>query len=186
LSVDDSGGQSDGPSYRPSLSADGRYVAYFSDASNLVAGDTNGSTDVILFDRLSGATKRLSVAGGGGEANGSSLRPALSGNGRLVTFESDATNLVAGDSNQFTDIFVHDRAAATPVPPPTTRCIVPKVIGMRLAVARSRIGRANCRVGSVRRVRTKARKRGKVVAQSPRAGSVKDRGSKVNLVVGRR
>jgi Tol biopolymer transport system component len=186
LSVDDSGGQSDGPSYRPSLSADGRYVACFSDASNLVAGDTNGSTDVILFDRLSGATKRLSVAGGGGEANGSSLRPALSGNGRLVIFESDATNLVAGDSNQFTDIFVHDRAAATPVPPPTTRCIVPKVIGMRLAVARSRIGRANCRVGSVRRVRTKARKRGKVVAQSPRAGSVKDRGSKVNLVVGRR
>jgi Tol biopolymer transport system component len=186
LSVDDSGGQSDGPSYRPSLSADGRYVAYFSDASNLVAGDTNGSSDVILFDRLSGATKRLSVAGGGGEANGSSLRPALSGNGRLVIFESDASNLVAGDSNQFTDIFVHDPLAATPVPPPTIRCIVPKVIGMRLAVARSRIGRANCRVGSVRRVRTKAKKRGKVVAQSPRAGSVKDRGSKVNLVVGRR
>jgi Tol biopolymer transport system component len=186
VSVDDSGGQSDGPSFRPSLSADGRYVAYFSDASNLVAGDTNGSSDIILYDRLSGATKRVSVAGGGGEANGSSLRPALGGNGRLVIFESDATNLVAGDSNQFTDIFVHDPAAATPVPPPTIRCIVPKVIGMRLAVARSRIGRANCQVGSVRRKRTKAKKRGKVVAQSPRAGSVKDRGSKVNLVVGRR
>jgi beta-lactam-binding protein with PASTA domain len=103
-----------------------------------------------------------------------------------VVFESDATNLVAGDSNQFTDVFVHDPNAATPVPPPTVRCVVPKVIGMRLAVARSRIGRANCRVGSVRRVRTKAKKRGKVVAQSPRAGSVRDRGSKVNLVVGRR
>jgi Tol biopolymer transport system component len=186
VSVDDSGGQSDGPSFRPSLSADGRYVAYFSDASNLVAGDTNGSSDVILFDRLSGATKRLSVAGGGGEANLSSLRPALSGNGRLVVFESDATNLVAGDSNQFTDIFAHDPAAATPVPPPAIRCIVPKVIGMRLAVARSRIGRANCRVGSVRRVRTKAKKRGKVVAQNPKAGSVKDRGFQVKLVVGRR
>ena len=186
VSVDDSGGQSDGGSYRPSVSSDGRYVAYYSDASNLVAGDTNGSSDVIVSDRASGATKRLSVAGGGGEANGSSLRPALSGNGRLVVFESDASNLVPGDSNQFTDVFVHDPLAATPVPPPSVRCVVPRVIGMRLAVARSRIGRANCRVGSVRRVRTKATKRGKVVAQSPKAGSTKDRGFKVKLVVGRR
>jgi Tol biopolymer transport system component len=186
VSVDDSGGQSDGPSYRASLSADGRYVSYYSDASNLVAGDTNGSSDVILYDRNSGAVRRLSVAGGGGEANGNSLRPALSGNGRLVVFESDASNLVAGDSNQFTDIFVNDRLAATPVPPPTTRCVVPRVIGMRLAAARSRIGRANCRVGSVRHVRTTAKKRGKVVGQNPKAGSVKDRGFKVKLVVGRR
>ena len=186
VSLDDSGSQSDGASLRPSLSADGRYVAYFSDASNLVAGDTNGASDVILFDRLSGATKRVSVAGGGGEANGSSLRPVLSGNGRLVIFESDATNLVSGDSNQFTDIFVHDPGAATPVPPPAVRCLVPKVIGLRLAVARSRIGRANCGVGSVRRVRTKAKQRGKVVSQSPKARSVKDRGFKVKLVVGRR
>ena len=186
VSIDDSGSQSDGPSFRPSLSWDGRYVAYFSDASNLVAGDTNGASDVIFYDRLSGATRRVSVAGGGGEANGSSLRPALSGDGRLVIFESDASNLVQGDSNQFTDVFVHDRAAAVPVPPPTIRCVVPRVIGMRLAVARARIGRANCRVGTVRHVRTKAKKRGKVVAQSPRAGSVKARASKVNLVVGRR
>jgi beta-lactam-binding protein with PASTA domain len=60
------------------------------------------------------------------------------------------------------------------------------VIGMRLAAARSRIGRANCRVGSVRHVRTTAKKRGKVVGQNPKAGSVKDRGFKVKLVVGRR
>jgi Tol biopolymer transport system component len=186
VSIDDSGGQSDGGSFRPSLSANGRYVAYYSDASNLVAGDLNGSSDVILFDRSSGAARRVSVVGGGGEANNSSLRPVLSGDGRLVVFESDASNLVAGDSNQFTDIFVHDRAAATPVPPPTIRCVVPKVIGMRLATARARIGRANCRVGSVRRVRTKAKKRGKVVSQNPKAGSVKDRGFKVKLVVGRR
>jgi Tol biopolymer transport system component len=186
ISLDDSGGQSDGASFRPSLSADGRYVAYFSDASNLVAGDTNGASDVILFDSLSGATKRVSVLGGGGEANGSSLRPVLSGNGRLVVFESDASNLVSGDSNQFTDIFVHDPLTATPVPPPRARCVVPRVIGMRLAVARTRIARANCRVGSVRRVRTKAKKRGKVVAQNPRARTVKDRGFKVKLVVGRR
>ena len=185
-SIDDSGSQSDGASFRPSLSADGRYVAYSSEASNLVAGDTNGASDVILFDSLSGATKRVSVVGGGGEANGSSLRPALSGNGRLVVFESDATNLVSGDSNGFTDVFVHDPLSATPVPPPAARCVVPKLIGMRLAVARTRIGKANCRVGSVRRVRTKAKKRGKVVAQSPKPRSVKDRGFKVKLVVGRR
>ena len=186
VSVDDSGGQSDGPSLRASLSWDGRYVAYYSDASNLVAGDTNGSSDIFLFDRASGAVKRVSVAGGGGEANQSSLRPALSGDGRLVVFESDASNLVAGDSNQFTDIFVNDRAAATPVPPPTVSCVVPRVIGMRLATARTRIGRANCRVGTVRHVRTKAKKAGKVLSQSPKAGSVKERGFKVKLVVGRR
>jgi Tol biopolymer transport system component len=186
VSVDDSGGQSDGASLRPSLSRDGRYVAYHTEASNLVPGDTNGSSDAIFYDRSSGATKRVSVAGGGGEANSSSLRPALSGDGRLVVFESDASNLVQGDSNQFTDVFVHDWAAATPVPPPTVRCVVPRVIGMRLAAARARIGRANCRVGSVRRVRAKAKKVGKVLSQSPRAGSVRARASKVNLVVGRR
>lgn len=186
VSVDDSGSQSDGASFRPSLSWDGRYVAYYSDASNLVAGDTNGGSDVVLFDRLSGATKRVSVAGGGREANGSSLRPALSGNGRLVIFESDASNLVPGDSNEFTDVFVHDPTAATPAPPPEIRCVVPRVIGLRLAVARARIGRANCLVGSVRRVRAKPMKAGKVLAQNPRAGSVRARGAKVKLVVGRR
>jgi Tol biopolymer transport system component len=186
VSIDDSGLQSDGPSFRPSLSGDGRYVAYYSDASNLVAGDTNGGSDVMLFDRVSGATKRVSVGNGGGEANGSSLRPALSANGRLVIFESDATNLVPGDSNQFTDVFTHDPTAPAPPPPPALRCVVPRVIGMRLATARARIGKANCRVGSVRRARAKPKKAGKVLAQSPRAGRVLARGSKVKLVVGRR
>jgi Tol biopolymer transport system component len=186
VSVDDSGAQSDGASLRPSLSGDGRYVAYYTEASNLVAGDTNGAADVILFDRRSGATKRVSVAGGGGEANGDSERPALSGSGRLVIFESDASNLVVGDTNQFTDVFVHDPGAATPTPPPAIRCVVPRVIGMRLAVARARIGRANCRVGTVRRARAAAKRAGKVLSQNPRAGSVRTRGARVKLVVGRR
>jgi Tol biopolymer transport system component len=181
VSVDDAGEEGNGGSTRPSLSADGRFVAFYSDASNLVSGDTNGAADVFLHDRRSGATKRVSVVGGGGEANGDSIRPALSADGRLVVFESDATNLVAGDSNHFTDIFVHDPAA--PAPPPV-RCVVPRVIGLRLAVARARIGRANCLVGYVRRVRS--RRAGKVLSQSPRAGSVRSRGAKVNLVVGRR
>jgi Tol biopolymer transport system component len=185
-SVDDSGAQGDGQSMRPSLSGDGRYVAFYTDASNLVSGDTNGSADVILYDRQSGATKRVSVAGGGAEANGDSLRPALNASGRLVVFESDASNLVAGDTNRFTDVFVHDPAGVAPPPPPPIRCIVPRVIGMRLAVARSRIGRANCRVGAVRRARSAAKRAGKVLSQSPRAGAVRPRGTKVNLVVGRR
>jgi PASTA domain len=151
-----------------------------------VSGDTNVAGDVILFDRRSGATKRMSVAGGGGEANGDSERPALSGSGRLVIFESDATNLVTGDSNQFTDIFVHDPGATRPPPPPPIRCVVPKVIGMRLAVARKRLGRANCRVGTVRRARAKPKKAGKVISQSPRPRSVRARNARVNLVVGRR
>ena len=187
VSVDDSGNQSDGASFRPSLSADGRYVAYHSEASNLVSGDTNGASDVVLYDRRSGATRRVSVAGGGAEANGDSERPSLSGSGRLVTFESDATNLVPGDSNQFTDVFLHDPAAAAPPPPaPPVRCVVPRVVGMRLALARGRITRANCRVGTVRRARASAKKAGKVLSQRPKAGSVLTRGSKVSLVVGRR
>jgi Tol biopolymer transport system component len=187
VSVDDSGLQSDGASFRPSLSGDGRYVAYFSEAANLVAGDTNGAADVILFDRRSGATRRVSVAGGGGEANGDSERPALSASGRLVIFESDASNLVAGDTNELTDVFVHDPGATPPPPPPPpVRCVVPNVIGMRLAVARKRIQRANCAVGTVRRARTRPKKAGKVLSQSPRRGAVRAQGTKVRLVVGRR
>jgi Tol biopolymer transport system component len=186
VSVDDSGLQSDGSSFRPALSGDGRYVAYYSEAANLVSGDTNGAADVILFDRRSGATRRVSVAGGGGEANGDSERPALSASGRLVIFESDASNLVSGDTNEFTDVFVHDPGATPPPPAPPVRCVVPKVIGMRLAVARRRIARANCGVGTVRRVRARPKKKaGKVLSQSPRRGAVRARGAKVKLVVGR-
>ena len=186
VSVDDSGGQSDGASFRPSLSGDGRYVAYHSEASNLVSGDTNGAADVILFDRRSGATRRVSVSGGGGEANGDSERPAVSGSGRLVVFESDASNLVSGDTNEFTDVFDHDPGANAPPPAPQIRCVVPKVIGKRLAVAGTRIRRANCSVGTVRRARARAKKAGKVLSQNPRAGAVRARGAKVKLVVGRR
>jgi Tol biopolymer transport system component len=185
VSVDDAGAQADGASIRPSLSADGRFVAFYSEAPNLVPGDTNGAADVILHDTRSGATRRVSVVGGGGEANGDSVRPALSADGRIVVFESDASNLVAGDSNRFTDIFLHDPVAAAPPPPaPQVRCVVPRVIGLRLAVARARIGRANCLVGRVRRARS--RRVGKVLAQNPKAGAVRPRGTKVKLTVGRR
>jgi Tol biopolymer transport system component len=163
--------QPDGDSNKPSISADGRYVVFFSAATNLVAGDTNGAADVFLFDRTldttqrvsvgpgavqgdgasvvfgqavsndgtrvafesaatnlvagdtngakdvfvwtSGTTTRVSVDNAGAQANGESRVSAISGNGRYVVFESDATNLVAGDNNGVTDVFVRDLTAGT-------------------------------------------------------------------------
>jgi Tol biopolymer transport system component len=99
-----------GDSFGPSLSADGRLVAFASSATNLVPGDTNGETDVFVHDHGSGTTTRVSVATGGLQASGgSSLPGALSADGRVVAFDSFATNLVAGDTNGALDVFVHDR-----------------------------------------------------------------------------
>ena len=187
VSADDAGTPSNGESFRPSISGDGRYVAFYSEASNLVSGDTNGATDVFVSDRRSGALKRVSVASGGADGNGDSLRPALDASGRLTVFESDASNLVPGDSNSFTDIFVRDPLGTPPpAPTPPVKCVVPRVIGMRLAVARKKIGQANCVVGVVRRSRSARTRVGKVLSQSPKPRSVRSRGTKVNLVVGRR
>lgn len=103
-------------SRRPSLSADGRFVAFDSDLATLVAGDANGKADVFVHDRVSGTTTRVSVATGGAEAVGDALgniRPSISADGRLVAFVSDAANLVSGDTNGFLDAFVHDRVTGT-------------------------------------------------------------------------
>src|SRR5207249_383144 len=97
----------------PALSADGRFVAFQSDATNLVAGDTNGATDVFVHDRQTGTTERVSVASGGSQGNGFSAGPVLSADGRFVAFHDTATNLVAGDTNGATDVFVHDRQTGT-------------------------------------------------------------------------
>src|SRR5206468_8005529 len=97
----------------PAPSADGRLVAFHSDATNLVAGDTNGATDVFVHDRQTGTTERVSVPSGGTEGNGFSAGPALSADGRFVAFHNTATNLVAGDTNGKTDVFVHDRQTGT-------------------------------------------------------------------------
>ncbi|MGH9012991.1 MAG: TolB family protein [Acidimicrobiia bacterium] len=101
------------------MSADGRYVAFVSNATNLVAGDTNGFADVFVRDHQSGETERVSVATGGTEANNNSNTPlpdvgsSISGDGRYVAFESDASNLVPGDTNNVRDVFVHDRDTDT-------------------------------------------------------------------------
>lgn len=106
-----------GPSVSPALSADGRYVAFESDATNLVAGDTNGMEDIFVHDRVAGTTTRVSVVTGGAQATGGgangSFDPAISPDGRYVAFDSFATNLVAGDTNGQRDVFVHDRVTGT-------------------------------------------------------------------------
>ena len=113
LSVATGGGQADGRSFVPAISADGRYAAFYSDASNLVTGDANGARDVFVRDLQTGETTRVSVDGAGAEANGDSFEPAISADGRFVAFSSAATNLVAGDSNEANDVFVRDRQANT-------------------------------------------------------------------------
>ena len=95
------------------LSADGRYVTFSSTASNLVASDTNGVGDVFLRDTQSGSTVRVSVGAGGAQANGRSLGPSISGDGRYVAFESTATTLVSGDTNAVSDVFVRDTVGGT-------------------------------------------------------------------------
>ena len=113
VSVASDGTQADAGVSSPALSADGRYVAFASGATNLVAGDTNGWMDVFVHDRQTGATERVSVADDGSEADFLSLDFSLSGDGRYVAFASGATNLVAGDLNDHWDVFVRDRLAGT-------------------------------------------------------------------------
>src|SRR5204862_223877 len=99
VSVDSNGVQSNGGSRYPSISGDGRYVAFESLGSNLVANDTNGVRDVFVRDMLTGVTTRVSTDVAGVEGDGESTDAAISPDGRYVAFESVATNLVAGDTN---------------------------------------------------------------------------------------
>ena len=111
VSVDSAGGQgtTNTNSSTPALSADGRYVAFVSDASNLVPNDTNDTLDIFVHDRQTGSTTRVSVDSNGGQGNGHSYLPALNADGRYVAFASWASNLVPGDTNDLGDVFVHDR-----------------------------------------------------------------------------
>ncbi len=109
VSVSSTSEAGDGPSSAPSLSSDGRYVAFGSSATNLVTGDTNAQRDVFVFDRQSNLTVRVSVSGLGAQGDGFSRYPAISGDGSVVAFDSAATNLVSGDTNGFVDIFVRRR-----------------------------------------------------------------------------
>jgi Tol biopolymer transport system component len=99
---------------RPSISADGRYVAFSSAATNLVPNDLNNREDVFVRDLMTNTTVRVSVSTGGAEANGVSGEAAISGDGRVVAFSTKANNLVPGDTNGRADILVRDWSAASP------------------------------------------------------------------------
>jgi Tol biopolymer transport system component len=105
--------EANGPSAGPAISADGRFIAFTSLASNLVPGDTNDERDVFVHDRLAGATERINVGVGGTQANDESARPSISADGRLVAFLSYASTLVSGDVAGTWDVFVRDRATGT-------------------------------------------------------------------------
>jgi tricorn protease-like protein len=109
VSVDSGGVQGDNGSANASISSDGRFVAFASDASNLVPGDTNGLEDVFVHDRQTGQTTRVSVDSGGVQGNSGSGYPFISSDGRFVAFETSASNLVPGDTNGWSDVFVNDR-----------------------------------------------------------------------------
>jgi hypothetical protein len=110
VSVDSSGAEAIQGGGGCSISSDGRYVSFVSNSPDLVAGDTNNSTDIFVHDRTTGVTERVSVDSSGGEANNNSITASISADGRYVAFESIASNLVAGDTNGHDDIFVHDRS----------------------------------------------------------------------------
>ena len=113
VSLDSSEVQANDFSSGPSISADGRYVAFRSLATNLVTGDTNGSYDIFVRDRQSGTTERVSVDSSGAQGDADSFYLAISADGRFVVFASEATNLVGGDTNGFEDVFVRDRQSGT-------------------------------------------------------------------------
>jgi Tol biopolymer transport system component len=113
LSVDSAGNQANDSSVIPSISADGRFVAFQSDSSNIVPGDTNNRDDIFVGDTLTNTTTRVSVDSAGNQANSNSVAPSISADGRFVAFTSEASNIVPGDTNSSRDIFVRDRLTNT-------------------------------------------------------------------------
>ncbi len=113
ISVSTAGAQGDGSSGLPSISSDGRYVAFELAAENLVSGDSNGSMDIFVRDRVNGTTERVSVSSDEAEADSWSVHPAISADGRFVAFHSAAENLVGDDTNNTYDVFVRDRVNGT-------------------------------------------------------------------------
>lgn len=112
VSVSSSESEGNSDSWEPSISSNGRYVAFLSSADDLVDGDTNGFVDVFVRDRQEGVTERVSVSSAEVEGNFDCVwKPSISADGTLVAFTSGADNLVAGDENYTSDVFVRDRTA---------------------------------------------------------------------------
>jgi Tol biopolymer transport system component len=111
--VDSDGIQSNADSGLPSISADGRFIAFESAASNLVPGDTNNFSDVFVYDRQTAKTELVSVSSNGTQANSYCDYPCISPDGRYVAFYSPASTLVPGDTNGVSDVFLRDRLLGT-------------------------------------------------------------------------
>jgi Tol biopolymer transport system component len=107
VSVAIDGGDTSGNSNWASVSADGRFVAFSSWASNLVPNDTNDQSDIFVRDLVTGTTRLVSVASGSRQANSTSFTPSISADGNVIAFRSDASNLVPNDDEGHIDIFVH-------------------------------------------------------------------------------
>ncbi len=103
----------DGLSSADAISDNGRYATFSSSATNLVTGDTNGASDVFVRDIVKGRTTRISVSGTGAQGNDASAESTISADGRYIAFASRASNLVPGDTNGHTDVFLYDRVAKT-------------------------------------------------------------------------
>jgi Tol biopolymer transport system component len=113
VSVNTVGMQGNADCVNPSMSADGRFVAFQSASNNLVANDSNVHVDVFVRDRTLGTTECVSVTASNLPGNGHSYYPSVSADGRYVAFASEASNLVMGDTNGIGDIFVRDRMNGT-------------------------------------------------------------------------
>ncbi|MFE7117742.1 TolB family protein [Streptomyces sp. NPDC057654] len=113
VSVATGGAQADSRSSGASVSADGRYVAFNSDAANLAPGDDNGSDDVFVRDRHTGRTERVSVGTATGPQLYNAWMPTISADGRVVAYASRRADLVPGDTNNVQDIFAYDRSTHT-------------------------------------------------------------------------
>ena len=107
VSVSSEGTEGNGFSWAPSISDDGRYIAFTSESSTLVDDDINNMDDIFVHDRITLQTKIVSISSTGVQANDDCIGASISGNGRYVGFVSEASNLVVG-GNPLRDIFAHD------------------------------------------------------------------------------
>ncbi|MHB1459428.1 MAG: TolB family protein, partial [Armatimonadota bacterium] len=140
VSISSGGTQGDAESLNPSISSNGKFITFWSTASNFVAGDTNSNFDVFVRDFTNSITERISIATESTEANNGSGNPSISADGRFVSFTSYASNLIVSDTNDKADIFLRDRAQApinTSLTPNTGDIMVEKNIVLSTVVTDS-------------------------------------------------
>jgi WD40 repeat protein len=111
VSVDSSGNEGNSFSWFGGMATDASAVCFYSAATNLISNDFNSKNDVYLHDLNTGITSRVSADPSGNDANGPSILPRMSSDGRFIVYRSGANNLVANDTNGFVDAFVFDRAS---------------------------------------------------------------------------